>query len=71
MHNSGELYGITLSDELVKINKETGAGTVVGPLVDLNYAQDIAFDRDFDILYGTLYSVNRCFFATIDVLTEK
>jgi len=56
-NNNGDLFGITLNDDLVSINKTTGVATVVGPLgVDINYAQDIAFDRDNDVLYGTLYT---------------
>jgi len=56
--DAGNLYGIDLIyDNLLSINKATGAATVIGSLgVDINYAQDITFDRDNDILYGTLYS---------------
>ena len=56
--SAGNLYGINLNDDnLYSINKSTGAGTVIGPLgVNINYAQDIAFDRDKNKLYGVLYA---------------
>ena len=58
-NNAGVLYGITLSDSLIAINKTTGATTSIGPLgMNINYAQDIAFDRDNNILYGTLYTTS-------------
>ncbi len=55
--NDGELYGIRLADNgLYSINGETGEATLIGSLeVNINYAQDIGFDRDNDILYGTLF----------------
>lgn len=55
--NLGNLYGISLeTDGLLTIDKSTGAGTPVGATgIDLNFAQDIGFDRDNNILYGTLY----------------
>jgi hypothetical protein len=55
---SGALFGITLNnDNLYSINSATGVGTMIGSLgVDINYAQDIAYDRTNNILYGTLYS---------------
>jgi len=56
-NNAGDIYGITLKDSLISINKTTGAATFIGPLgININYAQDIAFDRDNNILYGTLYT---------------
>lgn len=62
-NNAGNIYGITLTNNnLVSINKTTGAGTVVGPLgFDIAYAQDIAFDRDNNKLYGTLWATNGIF----------
>lgn len=56
-NSAGDLYGIELqSDNLISIDKSTGSGTVVGSTgINLNYAQDICFDRNNDILYGTLY----------------
>lgn len=58
--STGQLYGIDLvNDNLVTINKGTGTASVIGSLgVDLNYAQDIAFDRDNATLYGTLYETS-------------
>jgi hypothetical protein len=68
-NNAGELYGITLGDNLISINKTTGNGTVIGSLgVDINYAQDIAYDRDMNILYGTLYTTSG-YLASIDITT--
>jgi hypothetical protein len=54
----GNLFGTHLdTDALWSIDKATGAGTQIGPLgVTINYAQDIGFDRDNGILYGTLYT---------------
>ncbi|MDI3544788.1 MAG: hypothetical protein PWQ43_880 [Rikenellaceae bacterium] len=57
-NSHGNIYGINISDgSLYSIDKTTGAGTVIGALgYDINYAQDIAFDKDNDKLYGTLYA---------------
>ena len=57
-NSHGNLYGVNISDDaLYSINKTTGAGTVIGALgYDIVYAQDIAFDKDNDKLYGTLYA---------------
>ncbi len=68
-NNAGKLYAISLNDQLVQINAATGTSTVIGPLgVDISYAQDIAFDRDNDVLYGTLYTTTGGLY-TIDTLT--
>ncbi|MFN2395795.1 MAG: carboxypeptidase regulatory-like domain-containing protein [Bacteroidales bacterium] len=65
----GNMYGINLDDNLYTIDANTGTGTVVGPLgVTINYAQDIAFDRDNDVLYGALYTTTGGLY-TIDVTT--
>ena len=54
----GNIYGIDIdSDNLVSIDKTDGAATVIGPLgIDINYAQDIAYDIENNIFYGALYS---------------
>ncbi|MDD2370486.1 MAG: Ig-like domain-containing protein [Firmicutes bacterium] len=54
----GNLYGVDVGeDSLYSINKTTGSGTVIGYMgIDINYAQDICFDRDSGTLYGTLYA---------------
>jgi len=53
---AGNLYGISLDDNLYSIDKTTGAETLIGPLgIDIDFAQDIGFDRVNNILYGTLY----------------
>ncbi|MDD2278530.1 MAG: choice-of-anchor J domain-containing protein [Bacteroidales bacterium] len=66
----GTLYGVDIStDKLWTINKTTGAATEVGALgVDISYAQDIAFDRDNNILYGTLYTTTGGLY-TINIAT--
>jgi len=67
--SAGNIYGVDSEDDkLYSINKTTGAATVIGPLgIDLdNYAQDLDFDKDNDVLYlagyvnndGTLYTIN-------------
>ncbi|GIV38738.1 MAG: hypothetical protein KatS3mg033_0538 [Thermonema sp.] len=55
---SGDLYGISIvDDKLYQIDKTTAVPTEVGALgVDINYVQDIGFDRAQNVLYGTLYS---------------
>jgi len=50
---AGEMYGVDIcSDVLVRIDPETGAGTVVGSLgFDANYAQGMDFEEESDVLY--------------------
>ncbi|HEC76711.1 MAG TPA: PKD domain-containing protein [Thermoplasmatales archaeon] len=50
---NGNLYGLDLADEgLYSINKTTGSATLIGSTgLSLNYAQDMAFDKDNNILY--------------------
>lgn len=57
-NSHGNLYGINISDDaLYSIDKTTGTGTLIGALgYNIGYAQDIAFDKDNDKLYGTLYA---------------
>ncbi|MFN3554708.1 MAG: carboxypeptidase regulatory-like domain-containing protein [Bacteroidales bacterium] len=56
----GNIYGINLADNnLYQIDSQTGAGIIAGNLgVNINFAQDIGFDRDQNLLYGTLYYQN-------------
>ncbi len=67
----GNMYGEDLGDDnLYSINTSTGVATIIGSLgIDLNYAQDMAYDKDNDTCYitgykgstnggGALYSVN-------------
>ncbi|MCD4730551.1 MAG: T9SS type A sorting domain-containing protein [Bacteroidales bacterium] len=67
--SAGNIYGVDIyEDNLYSINKTTGAGTVIGPLgIDLDeYAQDMDYDKDNDVLYlsarvnstGALYTIN-------------
>jgi hypothetical protein len=54
---NGNMYGEDLgTDSLYEINTLTGEATLIGPLgINLNYAQDIGYDKDNDILYSTGY----------------
>jgi hypothetical protein len=67
----GNMYGEDLGDDnFYSIDTSTGAATIIGPLgIDLNYAQDMAYDKDNDTCYitgykgsanggGALYTVN-------------
>jgi len=57
MDASGNLYGIDLtSAKLYSINTSDASLTEIGDLgMSINYAQDIGYDRENDILYGTLF----------------
>jgi hypothetical protein len=57
--NSGTLYGVDLeTDSLYDIDSATGAATYLGPLgIDILYAQDLAYDKDMNILYLAAYTV--------------
>ncbi|MBN2681468.1 MAG: choice-of-anchor J domain-containing protein [Bacteroidales bacterium] len=52
----GNLYGIAIdSDKLYQINTSTGLTTEVGSLgIDINYGQDISFDRLNEKMFGLL-----------------
>jgi len=81
-NSNGNLYGIDIgTDSLYSINKATGAATLIAVLgggLNLNYAQDIAFDKDANKLYlaaltiqsgneGALYYVNHTTAATTKI----
>ena len=52
----GNLFAISNDDHLARIDKTTGEHTLIGDLgININQAQDIAFDRINNILYGALY----------------
>ncbi len=52
----GNLYLLSLDNNLYKINKSNFTPVLVGDIgLSLNYAQDIGFDRNTNTLYGTLY----------------
>jgi len=55
--SSGNMYGEDLGDDnFYSINTATGAAAIIGSLgIDLNYAQDMAYDKDNDICYITGY----------------
>lgn len=55
----GTLYGENLNDNLYSINTLTGAATLIGPLgININYAQDMAYDIIGDVLYLAAYVVD-------------
>jgi len=56
--DTGNLYGDELfTDSLYQINLSTGIATLIGPLgINLNFAQDMAYDNDTDILYLSAYT---------------
>jgi len=57
---SGNLYGIELvTDSLYSINPANGMATQIGDglCIDINYAQDMAFDIDTGILYLSAYTI--------------
>jgi len=70
--SSGNIYGVDLLDNnFYSINKTTGAATVIGPLgINLdNYAQDMDFDKDNDVLYLAAYVNDDGALYTIDPST--
>jgi Fe-S cluster assembly iron-binding protein IscA len=69
--NDGNIYGIdTFEDILISINPEDATFSTIGELgVGINYAQDIAYDRDQNKLYGTLYNINAGTFHEINTET--
>ncbi|HPW65904.1 MAG TPA: Ig-like domain-containing protein [Salinivirgaceae bacterium] len=68
---NGNLFSISLDDRTASIDKATGKCTVIGNLgIDVYYAQDICFDRDNNILYGTLFTASlESGLYTIDLTT--
>jgi len=54
---NGNLFALSLDKYITSIDKTTGEHTFIGDLGvgHLNYAQEIRFDRENDILYGALY----------------
>lgn len=60
--NSGQMYGLDITDEtLLRIDKATGAGTVVGPLdFDANFGQGMDFNEVDNTCY--LFAFNNTTF---------
>lgn len=65
--SAGNIYGIDTWDEnLYSINKTTGAATIIGYLgFDIQYTQDIEFDKDNNVLYlaGSLPGVGQALYT--------
>ncbi len=55
---NGIMYGLDVGiDALVRINKSTGAGTVIGPIgFDANYPQGMDFEEESGVLYLAAYN---------------
>jgi hypothetical protein len=70
---SGVLYSVNMSDDILySINKTTGAATPIGTGIgiNLNYAQDMEYDFDENILYIAAYEGGGVSsWRTIDVST--
>jgi hypothetical protein len=73
INNAGQIYGFEIStDNIITINKTTGAGTILGPSgLAANYAQGMSFDPNTDELFlagytasAALYQVNTSTGAT-------
>tara|TARA_A100000171_G_scaffold50980_1_gene63816 strand:- start:2526 stop:5489 length:2964 start_codon:yes stop_codon:yes gene_type:complete len=69
--NDGVGYiGSITDDSLWTVDLATGAATLVGPFgINLNFAQDAAFDVDTEILYGAMYDGAVSNISTIDLNT--
>ena len=73
--NDGNLYGEDIGDDsLYSIDSTTGSATLIGSFggIDLNYAQDMAYDKNNDILYLsalTIHAGNQGSLYSVDVTT--
>jgi hypothetical protein len=74
--NDGNLYGEDIGDDsLYSIDSTTGAATLIGSFgggINLNYAQDMAYDKNNDILYLsalTIHAGNEGGLYSVDVTT--
>jgi len=57
MDSQGNLYGMSLSDELWEIDTTTGSGFVLGDIGwPANFAQGMDFDWSTDTLFATIYT---------------
>lgn len=58
--NEGNLFALDLNEsQLLAVDRFTAEYTVIGPLgISINFMQDINFDRQNNILYGTLMTAN-------------
>jgi hypothetical protein len=74
--NDGNLYGEDIGDDsLYSIDSTTGAATLIGSFgggINLNFAQDMAYDKNNDILYLaalTIHAGNEGALYSVDVTT--
>ncbi|MFH0864771.1 MAG: hypothetical protein V1904_01150, partial [Bacteroidota bacterium] len=75
-NSKGELFGYTAGNEepsiLYKINKNTGALSFVANLsFGLIYAQDMEFDKNFDVCYITAYNSEFSGLCTVNIETGQ
>jgi hypothetical protein len=57
--NDGMIYGVSLGDNLYKIDPATGAVTLVGSIgIDINYGQDVSYDFETNRLYTITSGAN-------------
>lgn len=58
INTSGVMYGVDIfNDNLVRINRATGSGTVIGAIgFDADYAQGMDFDEGSGVLYLAAYN---------------
>lgn len=68
---SGQMYGVDpLGGDLIRINKTTGVGHVVGPTGILpNFAQGLDFDQSTGVLYWPSFDGKFGILGTIDLTT--
>jgi|GEM_PF-1324783 hypothetical protein len=59
-NQEGNIYAIDIAaDNLVQLNKSTGAPTVIGPIgFSANYAQDMEFDNSDNTMYAAAYNTS-------------
>ena len=69
---AGEIYAFDDGgDNLVRVDPETGEGTVIGSLTIGTFAQDADFDAATGILYWTYFFEGSGRLATVDVTTAE
>jgi hypothetical protein len=71
INNAGQAYSVNIStDVLGSVNLATGAFTPIGPVgYDLNFSQDMEFDRDQNLLFIAAYFSSNGFLGLVDPST--